>query len=66
MIELQYWSDHNVNISLYFNTAYDPKGPEKKFFIRDMRDSTNNCDFNNIEFAVKYVEAIIKMKKGDK
>ena len=65
MVELQRWSDQDVNIIIYHNTSYSPTGESKKLFIRDMNNSRNNCEFNDLEFAVKYVNSLIRIYKED-
>lgn len=65
LMELQHWSDANVNMVLYYNPEYEDGGDIKRFHIRDFRDSKNNCSFNSIEYAVKYIETIIRMKKKE-
>ena len=60
--ELQRWSDKNTNIILYYDDGWKPNDC-KRFYIKDMDDSSNDCGFNCIEFAIKYVYTIIKMKE---
>ena len=63
LVELQRWNDQDVHIALYYNSGYQPAEACKKFHIVDYRDSKNNTDFNDLEFAIKYVEALIRHEK---
>ena len=63
LVELQRWNDQDVNISIYYNSEYQPVEACKKFHIVDFRNSKNNTDFNDLEFAIKYVEALIRHEK---
>lgn len=66
LLEIQHWSSKNCNVILYLNTGYIPDGIEKKFKVIDLMDSKINCDFNYVEFAVRYAEAIVKKYEEDK
>lgn len=63
LVELQRWHDKDVSISLYYNSEYQHAEACKKFHIVDYRDSKHNTDFNDLQFAIKYVEALIRYKK---
>lgn len=63
LVELQRWNDKDVYIILYYNSGYQHTEASKKFYIVDYRDSKHNTDFNDLQFAIKYVEALIRYKK---
>lgn len=58
--ELERWCDQYCNISLYYNSAYQPTGPDKKLLIYDFNDNMNNLWFNHIELAIIAIQKLVK------